>query len=592
LLPDICSAPVLSEVEPGPVHPDWPATNAPARPLPTPPLLTALQQTYYDHETIELRVKLTDRPNADTHCPVLLEEVRDVRGNVRITQRTNPRVGCHYPQQSWRGPWSGPANEIPIQTGGNINWGVEPLGERTITILQVDDDPAPDGELRIVRSNSVTLNIVPTPHTCTNSDLDDELHFYRAPSDTYVAALTYRNVGDRACIFPIHFVNRQQIEHPLITLNAHETISSSVRWKTVAEGGETCEQLTQLPFAAMSLNYPTGLIVSPALLPKACSPLEQTDYVAGPFHPDWPLDTSRTIAPDPPSPVLIAPKLVYDAGEQIEWKVVLPDRDSAGAPCPVLLLSVRGGTQRSDQFGCEARLPYWLRPWHGSPAEIPIAIIPNGVRGLNATETSKVTVYRMAGVAPDGEVRMIASNTLSLRVVDPASISRSWGTENQGVRADLTLDQQVYGPDEDVPLHLAFENVSAAGPVYAQPPDAFACYDGGSLDPVTFTVQVRDQRGVFITPHFPNDAFMIEPHCVPAPHVAMLPSKLVPVETSLGRLGLLPQQPGNYTVTVKWSAYRGDGRPGDEKQPADPASISKTPFATVASSTVTLRIRP
>jgi hypothetical protein len=58
----------------------------------------------------------------------------------------------------------------------------------------------------------------------------------------------------------------------------------------------------------------------------------------------------------------------------------------------------------------------------------------------------------------------------------------------------------------------------------------------------------------------------------------------------LKKLGYALDKPGIYTITVSWSAYRGTGVPGTEKSPADPASISKTPFATVTSAPLTIRI--
>lgn len=311
LVPQICSKLEVSDFAPGPFLPDWPATGSVTEPLPSPPVLTSVQDTYYDHETIELKLKLTDRPASDTSCPFLFEEDedQDAHGNTLLIQRNTPKAGCHHPQDSWRGPWTGPANEVPFQTGGNISWGVSGVGERKVTFLQLAGSAA-DGELRLVRSNTVVLHIVPTPALCSEPELKPYLHFYNAPEHTRVVALNYTNTGQKPCLFPTHFVGGKQIEHPLVTVRPSESIHSSVRWRTApAKSGDRCRPASQRLFVAYSLPAPMDIFVSPVLLPDECSTPEQTDYLPGVFHPDWPVNRPwpESVATPSRSP---APRLI------------------------------------------------------------------------------------------------------------------------------------------------------------------------------------------------------------------------------------------------------------------------------------------
>jgi hypothetical protein len=596
LLPPACSRLRQTDYLPGLFVPDWGTSDAAAKPPPSAPVIIPDRQTYYAHEPIVLHVKLTDRPASDATCPYLVEKVQDSQGNTRLTQ-----VDC-VPGFPGAIPRTGPANEFNIRVGGNLSWGVDGLGENTFTIYQVAY-PTPYGELRLVPSNSIAVKIAPSPHVCLPNDLAPALHFYRTPDKMAIVALDYTNTSDSACkLKPVWVKNHVTQDSRTVVINPGETVHTSYRWSAQNDSvAENCQSSSS--FVAYQPS-PEVSILSPTLVPqppRPCTGSMEDEYQPGPFVPDWTTAKVKS-APMPQSPVLIAPKTTYDEGEIIELRLLTGAPAEPSEKCPVLFESIRDDQgYRLREFnmgaastpnGCKPYNPWpWRGKWLGPADEFPIEVEPNGVSGLDATGKRTVVVSELAGTAPDGELRLVSSNAVTLNVVDPATIQRNWGETVEGMRADLTLDKLSYPLGEDISLHLGFEDVSAAGPVYGRRFERWRCAFEPEID---YTVTVENEDGskpqYFELPPLTTDA-VISP-CATPPPTSLTQGKIVPIEDTLMHLGLLPRQPGTYRITVSWSAYKNSGSDTDEAAPASTTTVEQNPFVTVNSVPLMLRIAP
>jgi len=332
-------------------------------------------------------------------------------------------------------------------------------------------DPTALGERRLVPSNSVTVNVVRSPVVCLPKDLEPTLHFYGAPENMEVVALDYRNTSSATCLLkPVG--NRPGIVEapPIFPLNAGDTEHSSVRFR---KDSWSCQNIGRLNFWLLQPG-PTHSIFSPTLLPKVCLGWEPGGYPPGAFIPDW--KASSSSAEEAPLPVWIAPKQTYYEREVIELRLQVKPGGVADGKCPALLETVRGGQETptreivnqsaiNSANGCHAWSP-WRGAWHGPANKYPIEVIAGGGRGLDTPGGRTVTVAELTGIGPDGEQRLVSSNAVTVNVVDGTTVPRNWGNMEQGVRVDLTLDKLSYALEDDIPLYLAFENVSAKEVVY------------------------------------------------------------------------------------------------------------------------------
>jgi len=150
----------------------------------------------------------------------------------------------------------------------------------------------------------------------------------------------------------------------------------------------------------------------------------------------------------------------------------------------------------------------------------------------------------LAYVAPPGahEGAFFArSNTLHLAMADASLIARTWGPQTNGVAADITLDQSTYALGQDVALHVAVENFDSAVGVFARA--------GGCTNIVE--IEVRTAGGLAVEGLGPN----VLRDCsdlggLPGGRAEYARGKVVTQELTLRDLGLLPDQPGSYTVSA------------------------------------------
>ena len=397
---------------------------------------------------------------------------------------------------------------------------------------------------------------------------------------------------------------------PLTVLAAGETVHTSFRWQTEAGvSGHRCE-LT--PFRFVLVGTPSGqfILASHTLLPQVCSEIvDDTDYHPGPFVPEW--KPSIDLAPPLPTPpVLTTAKLDYFENERLTLHATVTDRARDDPTCPVLLLratDAKGETRvdefvnpvywqapdlpgweatRAPNYGCHLRAP---APSPNNEWDLPLGL---GTGAVWVGQQSHIfSVIQLAGMAENGEFRQVASNPVTINVTSATGIPRTWGKADKGVRADLTLDKQTYPLGQDVPLHLATEDIGAAGPVFDQRFGHHIGDTGMYALPYSFSVTMEDEHGQPIKAKQLLRAGSFRPLPCPTAYAKNVPQ---PREVSLADFGLLPDKPGVFRVFYTWAPYTTgyascDDVPADPEAP-DPASVPERPWTKVVSNVQTIRI--
>jgi hypothetical protein len=123
---------------------------------------------------------------------------------------------------------------------------------------------------------------------------------------------------------------------------------------------------------------------------------------------------------------------------------------------------------------------------------------------------------------------------------------RKWGRQVKGVAVDVTLDKETYKIGEDIPLHIAMENFSADVPILSLSPIWTPCSLVGVEVRNRQTGQVLQPGGFICTEGGPGGLWRY------------VKGSAVRLEKSLKNEGLLPAEPGMYSVTVKWQTYEGN----------------------------------
>jgi hypothetical protein len=448
------------------------------------------------------------------------------------------------------------------------------------------------------------------PPSCTADSLELSLHAYRAPGNMQVIALNYHNTGADPCTlrefrkqsgYPAYFPRGKP--NPLTVLESDGWAHSSFRWHTEpTPAGHSCQDQTLRYILA---GTPAGnlWLTSRTLLPRICSELEDdTDYHSGPFVADWPQMENAPNLSTPPA--IDVAKLTYFENERVRFHLTLTDRAADDPSCPVILEVARNaqGEMRIDEvlnpagpqlpanFRDSLRLPgaayYWCHSMYPPPMpsnEYHFDV--NLGTGAVWTGLGKHTFgfIQLAGFGDDGEYIQQPSDPITVDVVSAVDIPRNWGNAAKGVRVDLTLDKLTYKLGENVPLHLATEDVSAPFPIYDTP---FVAGRGVAISglelPPSLRVVVEDANG----PMKPKQMIW-EGSFRPLPCPKAYPTAVpVPEETQLSSLGLLPDRPGVYRIYATWSPYTSDATS------CEPASGSKpyAPLVTVISTPLILRI--
>jgi hypothetical protein len=445
---------------------------------------------------------------------------------------------------------------------------------------------------------------LPIPADCMNAGLQTTLHVYRAPSHTQVIAVDYFNTTVNACILRPDLIRAQG---PLLTLTPGATAHTSFRWST--EPSRPDVPCREVPFRTINANrppdgierFPNGLMLdSPLILPRVCSEVRFDPYLAGPFVPDWPVES---VAIQPQTSILrlaVAKPTYY--GERLTFHLTI-DRLTSQLPttkygCPIIFRTLRNlsGFTQIDEITPSHWKPCMPSAEKAGTSEFDAAFDIDADQGSSSAEQGEKT-YRysqLIGYSPQGELLFADSNPVTLKFdppPDPTKISRKWGQTEQGVRVDLTLDKLTYSLGEDVPLHIAAEVLSAAKPVYAARFGPRAAFFSDFT--AAFRLTISDEDGPLPGSERPDNLSYglfggsSGPVICPGP---ITQGKVIPLERSLKHLGLLPTRPGTYKVVVSWSPYTTQYSSCDDVPRFDAAAPREQPFVTVTSAPLTIHI--
>jgi hypothetical protein len=465
-------------------------------------------------------------------------------------------------------------------------------------------------------AQSPQQEVDPAP-VCTAMNLEVSLHAYRAPEDLQVIALNYHNTGGEACTlrefrkqsgYPSYFPGRNP--YPPTVLDSNGWVHSSFRWHTEqAAGGRACEDQTVRYFL---LGTPAGSlwVTSPTLLPRICSKIEDdTNYHPGLFVADWPARENAPNITTPPA-VTVA-KQNYFENERVRFHLTLADRPPTEHTCPVILETDRNeqGEMRIDEVlsPTDPHVPNIPGPFN--PAEIPYYSCHHSAFPVRGNEY-EFNVYlgggavwtgmgkhtfrfiQLAGFGEDGEYIQEPADPLTLNARSAVDIPRTWGATEKGVRVDLMLDKFSYRLGEEIPLHLATEDVAAPFPVYDRPfVHAMGAVGFGAVLSGSLHVILEDVNG----PIKPKDvadmaagSFRSRP--CPEAYRAGVP---VPEEAQLSSLGLLPDHAGAFRIYVTWSPYTSANETCEDlTSDAARSAVHEpiAPFVTVSSAPLMIRV--
>lgn len=440
--------------------------------------------------------------------------------------------------------------------------------------------------------------------SCKAAALDIRPEFFNGPGDYFTVALNLRKISEEACIpdLPLyppqftateaqpvkpfrvcdacedHLPNGQVRWEPPLLLSPGEIGHQTYRWKTAPENtAVACQRLS-------ALGGPALLIVAPTLLVRVCSDIEVSRYNPGIF-PGLPGKSGENPreAGDPEALVLSTSKRTYYQGEEFSLHVSLAF-PRGGSPtdeeCPMLFLWKRSadGTTRLDEAhpagfrGCKSLL---FGAKRDSDWETGFELYSGSGGAWSGIGTQSFELLEIVGSTEGAGIQFARSNELKVRIEDPSLIPRKWGPKINGVRVDLTLDKDTYQVGEDVPLHIATENLDAPAPIYATDP---------TWDPPAVGVEVRNSGGQLLAQSERSWPAAWTGHG--RGPVLYPPGKLVPIELSLKSMGWLPNHPGTYTVIVTWVTSTG---PSAVEQSGLGSQGDARPYATVQAAAV-LRI--
>ena len=425
------------------------------------------------------------------------------------------------------------------------------------------------------------------PRDCQAAALDATLAFANPPGEHQVA-INYRNISDAPCVMgggtgamfdnwhEGHNIWAKECrncgsdgwEQPArsLVLAPGEGAYFLLRWKSVSDGSEPCTD-------SDGFNTSNVTVVAPSLLDRVCSVVEERSFLLGFFgtsRPDSGADPGAQVE-------LSAPDSVLYAGDSFPFRAVIRDpKDQLvldDHSCPVTFIRTRdasGGTMFHQISGFSPRCRIVS---FGAGRMIEMELRAPGLGVLNIPGSTSVRFYVLTGPGDAREVALAASNSLQMKIVDPATLAPNWGPEAAGVAISLVLDKEAYKTGEDVPLRINLENFRATQEIGS---GELPCGAGVTID-------VRDSSGVPVPQH--GLGWFCTGHGWQTVYPLGKPV-LVP-RITLGSVRLLPEHPGTYTVTATWEVN--GFVPGDTgREFGRPLQ----PYAIVHSQPTTFRVVP
>lgn len=354
-----------------------------------------------------------------------------------------------------------------------------------------------------------------------------------------------------------------------VTLASGKFAHLVLRWKSApTDGGTLCQ-------GAGGFNTESFRIDAPSLIQNVCSVVNVDSYLPGPFIADSPVgDKDDRTQPSAEVKLESSDSTLY-AGDAFSFRVTVDDRrrelQFSEGSCPMTFIRTRtvGGATAFEEIGAYARCA--TTDNHGGRI-IRAEIQAPGLGVLNQIGSSSIQFQVLAGSPSARRVRMIASNKIDLKIVDPATLPRTWGAEVNGVAVSLGLDKEAYTVRQDIPLRIAVENVSATRDIES---GELPCGAG-------LKIEVQDQTQSSVASADPGERMF----CLLHGWVMKYPKgKVVPIlGITLKELGMLPAAPGTYAVTATWNAI------GAPDKDSNNNSHPLVPYAVAHSNPVTFRV--
>jgi hypothetical protein len=419
--------------------------------------------------------------------------------------------------------------------------------------------------------------VIPSTHQtiplCKLADLDLNVGFFTAGTD-FIVGFNLQNNSKSPCVpdlgvaYPMFIQEHgrqpesfglctdcedrlpdgQYRMHDPVVLNPGEIGHQTYRWKTAAPA-ETIKCLR------LSALMDPALVSAPTLFKPVCSEIAVSRIYLGEFAAEK--DGALTDeAQSAERFVLSSRKPRYYKDEMFTLHVGLVDYLAAslmGDGCPTLLLRQRSadGFTRFDEVspaGFKTCKSFTLGADRSADWQSGFEVQSGARSRWEGTGEHSFEIFQLVDSSDDGRPRFVRSNKLTVEIDDPALIQRKWQGQAKGVRADVTLDKNVYRQNEDVPLHIAIENFDAPVPIYATDP---------VWDPFTaIGIEVRDATGRLLPENERSSSNIwstghgFGPVLFPA-------GKVVAIERDLMTEGWLPNRPGVYTVVVTWCPIDG-----------------------------------
>ena len=436
---------------------------------------------------------------------------------------------------------------------------------------------------------------------CSAADLDVSYQFVNKSANEQVI-VNFRNISQRPCTLRPgagvsfadlrhgHSISTKECQNcdadgranrvDPITVAVGATAYLVVSWVAApVDGSGSCQEGGELNSYVNSDLKHGYSIWSRRLLRDVCSVVRFDSYFPGVFGEvneqlgnDAQRKASVTINLTPSDEVFYADDSFWLYADISDTDEVLPLDEHS---CPALFLRTRAsdGTAFFEDAGGQCRLtPAGERPGRS----IRFEMSTSGRGALATRDEIRVELLALLGSSLAAQVEMVSSNALTLHAVTSASLPRRWGPEVKGLAVSLSLDKETYVLGEDVPLRLAVENFSAAADIVS---GELPCSAGLRFD-------VRDSSG---------RAVQSPSHSICTGHgwsQSYPRGEIVPVPgLTLEGKGYLPDQPGDYTVTVTWEAYsRTNWYPLAGPVVSAAPSMPRPPYAVVHSAPVAFHV--
>ena len=411
----------------------------------------------------------------------------------------------------------------------------------------------------VLAQNNSPRDVPPRPRLwapyCVPSDLDTFYQFSNE-ADAQQVAITFRNISSHTCTLQSgegvafgghgHSIWTKECRNcepdgtvkkvPSLEIGSGESGKMIVRWRTQASAGETCQQVGGMNGTAWS-------IWAISLLRDVCAVVYEDSYLPAPDNVQGQNLTNPSGSIETPVNIeLTASDETFYTMDSLTLHVKIEDHDGGlqlkNDSCPLLFVRMRGAdgaTTLEEPFGtCRAT------PLANQPGRlISLDLETQSWGALMAPMDHSVQAFAVLGSPHARNVEMVASNVVHLKTLDPNTIPQTWSPESKGVAMSLSFDKATYPIGHDIPLRMAVENFSADADIIS---GELPCSAG-------FKFELRDSAGQLLTPS--GGGF-----CTGHGAYAKYPKgTVVPVRGfTLRGLGLLPSEPGKYTLVATWEA--------------------------------------